>query len=382
MRRLHTFSISFLSCLAGAALLLAAAAPAWSEITQKEITVGTEAAQELAKEVKLVNEGPLKERLDKVGKDIAACSGEPTFQFQFNLIDDPDVNAFALPGGFIYVYKGLMDYVQSDDELAAILAHELVHVCEHHQAKRSKQSQKVELPAQILTVLAILTSGNDPQTVENIAGVSEMFQWVGFAKVMEYSQELELAADKGGIDYMVRSRYNPVAMLTVMSRLARDARRSSLQGLDWGVFTTHPPTRERVERIKARLQELGVTINQAAIRSVTSALVATAEKTAPDSDAWRVVLCGVPIITPSARGAQTSEARAQAIASSINSALDDGMMVSSVGSSDQGITFRGSLVFEVAAEDAASGAISKAQLIETTASNLRRALVRASMEDL
>jgi predicted Zn-dependent protease len=369
------------SLFVGAALALLAASVAQPEITEKEIEAGKAAHEELAKEVKLITEGPLSQRVDEIGKDIAACSAEPDFAFHFYVIDDKDVNAFALPGGYIYVYRGLLDYVESDDELAAILAHELTHVCEHHQAKRSKKYSKAQLPVQLLTAIAILAAGDDWETTSNIAGVSQMFEWVNFAKIMEYTQDLEYAADEGAINDLMKSRYHPVALLTVMSRLARDARRSAVKDLDWGVFTTHPPTRERVARIQARLKELGVPIGPAAQRSVTNALVAAAEQVSEDSDDYRVLLADVPIIQPAPRGQETSKSRAEAIASAINGALDDGMMTYSVKTTAQGPAYKDATIFEVTEEDAQAAGLTRPELIEATARAIKTGLMRESLKD-
>lgn len=368
-----------LSALFLAALLCAAAS---AQITEEEIEAGREAHEELVQQVSLVAAGPVTERVETIGQDVAACSAEPEFEFQFYVVDDEDVNAFALPGGFVYIYKGMLDYVESDDELAAILAHELTHVCEHHQAQRSKKYAKAQLPVQILTAVAILTAGDDWETTGNIAGISQMFEWVNFAKIMEYTQDLEHAADHGAIEYLTKSRYHPVALLTVMSRLARDARRSAIRNLDWGVFTTHPPTRERVNRIQSRLQELGVPIGPAAQRSVTNALVATAQRIGEDSDDYRVTLAGVAIIDPALTGQETSELRAAAIASAINRGLDDGMMTYSVKTSETGVSFKGKTIFEVTDEDAASAGKSRADLIEAAAKAIKTGLMRESLKDL
>src|SRR5262249_439382 len=144
-----TIRNQFLQLAGLAVFLLCAHSPALAQKTAKpppedpEVKVGRDSAAETEKEVKFITEPAIVERVNRIGQEIAAIAnsteipatwGDPKvkkFNYSFRVVDDKDVNAFSLPGGFIYVNKGLLDYVHSDDELAGVLAHEVAHAAHH-----------------------------------------------------------------------------------------------------------------------------------------------------------------------------------------------------------------------------------------------------------
>src|SRR5579872_2476080 len=135
------------------ALLAVCVGPMWADDKNKakaedpEVKLGRENAAENDKNIKLVTDAAVVDRVNRIGQEIAAVAnsveipaiwGTPNvkkFAYTFKVVDDKDVNAYSLPGGFIYVNKGLLDYVHSDDELAGVLAHEITHAAHHHMVK-------------------------------------------------------------------------------------------------------------------------------------------------------------------------------------------------------------------------------------------------------
>src|SRR5207248_3056953 len=133
----------------------------------------------------------------------------------FKVLEGDDINAFSLPGGRIYVYEGLMKFVESDDELAGILAHETSHAAFRHVATMEHKENKLVMAQIPLIIAAILAHS---------PGVMAVGQGYTQSTTSGWSIEAEKAADFGGFQFMLKSNYNPVAMLTFMERLARKHR--------------------------------------------------------------------------------------------------------------------------------------------------------------
>jgi predicted Zn-dependent protease len=257
-------------------LLLQALAPAFSANAQSkapeedpEVKLGRENAAENDKTVKLITDPAVVERVQRIGQEIAAVANSlevpahwgftrvKKFQYSFKVVDDKDVNAYSLPGGFIYVNKGLLDYVQSDDELAGVLAHEIAHAAHGHMMKlireQNKMQQKMLLPLILLTVLS-RSPGAD---IGNLIFAGQLYM---VAKLNSYGVEAEKDADQTALRYLTRTKYNPVGLLTFMERLARDELRRPEREL--GIYRTHPPSPERAEALLAQLHSLNLPVNR------------------------------------------------------------------------------------------------------------------------
>lgn len=176
-------------------------------------------------------------------------SNPTNFQYSFKIIDDKDVNAFALPGGFVYINKGLLEYVQSDDELAAVIAHEVAHV-EHHHAMQLNKAQQKAMLGMMAAILAGKAAGMEVSDAVMIANL------INTARMSGYGQKAELDADRTAVGYLAATKFNPTGMLTFMERLARDEGRKP--SINWGIFATHPPAYLRAREITAELEARGL----------------------------------------------------------------------------------------------------------------------------
>ncbi len=148
--------------------------PTLSPRDQQEVEFGKKVVAEIEKHYKFVTDPELVERVDRIGQVLAEIarqtptvarygeSGPAPFQYTFRIIDEKEVNAFSVPGGFIFVYRGLLDFVSSDDELAAVLAHEIAHAAHRHVMKLIRDDAKVQqsvlLPALLVGVFGRLPS--------------------------------------------------------------------------------------------------------------------------------------------------------------------------------------------------------------------------------
>lgn len=332
-----------------------------------EIKMGQEAAKEVERQSKLVTDEKVVSRVVEIGRNLVKASTMPEASFTFKVLDEKDVNAFALPGGFVYVYKGLLDKVESDDELAGVLAHEIVHATHHHGKKVTRKARPYDL-ATIGVLLAGIFSGKD------IGPVAQGVNILGTAAINGYTVDLETEADRDGMDIMLKSQYNPVGMMTFMERLAMDEARSGVGQVELGIFRTHPYTPERAAAMRKILDERGIEINR---RLVTRSVRVVAEPVRLDNqDAATLRMDKESIITLGAYGGASAMDRAGAAAEQINKMLDANLTMREVsaGAGSNEVTARGRTVIRVTEADARLAGKPAAQVAADAANAIRRSL--------
>lgn len=219
-----------------------------------ELEMGKQAAAQIEKETKVLDDPKAVERIAKIIARIAPTTERPAVEYQAKLIADPGINAFSLPGGFIYVTKGLMEAVESEDELAAVIGHEMAHVCLKHGIELAKREAKMNNKMAI-AVLAAVLAGNqvDPGSMIMLGSL------VKAGLLSGYSQKDETEADENSVVYLQRAGYHPVAMLTVIQGLAR--MELTRPELDLGIFRTHPFPAQRASIVRQELDQLGLDAN-------------------------------------------------------------------------------------------------------------------------
>jgi MAF protein len=212
--------------------------------TDKEVQLGKTISKQVEKEYKLAEDPLMRQRVEDIGKRIVAVSDRQDIDYHFEVLDDEEVNAVSLPGGYVYVNKGLIDVVGNDDQLAAVLAHEVAHVVARHSVKKLQALQGYSL----LRVLFAAT----PET-QAVGAASD----VAFGSIlMGYSREDELLADQLGARYLNLAGYNPRAMIDFLEKLERINKRKPLRPKSY--FRTHPFVPDRIRVVK---EELGEPIN-------------------------------------------------------------------------------------------------------------------------
>ncbi len=190
------------------------------------------------------------------------------FEYKFHVLEGDDINAFSIPGGFIYIYEGLIDFAESDDELAGVIAHEISHAAFRHIATLDREASKVNLATLPLIIAAVLS--NDRNSGALLTGT----QLAATGIFSGWSVKAEKSADYGGIQYMMNSDYNPLGVLTFMERLGYQQRLRPR--VNWGIYETHPPHQERAQSIIRELNEADIPINRS---EVTTSLRSTWVKT-------------------------------------------------------------------------------------------------------
>jgi len=214
--------------------------------TDKEVQIGQSIVHEIESKYKLVDDPLVQKRVEDIGRKIASVCDRKDIDYHFKAIDDEeeDPNAFALPGGFIYVNKALMERVASDDELAAVLGHEVGHIVARHSIKK--------LQAMIgYSILRILVAqAPKTQEVGNAADIA-------FTEIMlGYARDDELLADQLASRYAKLAGYDPHGMITFLEKLQDMNRRKPLRPKTY--FKTHPYVPDRIRVVK---QELGEKID-------------------------------------------------------------------------------------------------------------------------
>jgi Zn-dependent protease with chaperone function len=355
--------------------------PELTERDKQEIELGRKIVAEIEKQYKFVTDPALVERVNRIGQTLAAIArqtrtearwGEPgpaPFEYTFRIIDEKDVNAFSVPGGFIFIHKGLLDVVSSDDELAGVIAHEIAHADHRHVMALIRADNRVQqsvlLPAILVGLLGRLPSDD----FMNVALGAQLYR---IAKVSAFSQEAEIDADLTALEYLRRSPYSPVGLLVFMERLASAERRRPQ--IDWGIFRTHPVSRERVERLRQALQAYGIPIRRREVSPALQVLAMPVQLDQPDG-LYRVRFEKIDIFEP-AHDPQLGSSRERAVqlARELNRLLDDGVELYEVQLTPdrQGVTVRGQLLVRITESDAQLAGRS----IEEVAAQVREALRR------
>ncbi len=300
-------------------------------IGDREVKMGADAAKDVAKELKLSKNEEDLARVKTIGDKIAAVAnklevealyGSPKvtpFEYKWYIVEEKDVNAFSLPGGHIYIYRGLLDYVQSDHELAAVIAHEVVHSAHHHMVYLLQKQEKLGNQMAV-AILAAMLGGARSSDLGNIFYGIQLLQ---IAKMNGYGMEAERDADRAAIYYLREAGYNPVGMLTFMERLAK-----RIQLFDYGIYRSHPLDSERVAATINVLRDLGVPINR---RQTTKALSAEVRRDkVGERDLPGVYIADKLIYRPAPDSSMTAEQKAESTAEIINNMLDANLQMHEV----------------------------------------------------
>jgi len=203
-----------------------------------EVSVGQNMAGDIVHQNKTVNDPVLLTRLNRIGSKITQSSDRNELNYEFHILDEATMNAFALPGGYVFVNKGLMDRV-NDDELAFVLAHEVGHIAARHSLKRLQTSLGMSL------LMAIAFQDPDYDSVRQ--GLDVVYNVVALG----YSRKDEYLADSLGLKYAQKAGFNPAGGVTLLEKLAAEGKRKSTP-----VFlSSHPPVEERITRIKEQIKK-------------------------------------------------------------------------------------------------------------------------------
>ena len=211
---------------------------------EEEQKLGEQVVREVEAKFTVIRDPLLLNYLNRIGQQLLQKTGSIPYPFRFYLLKDPQLNAFSVPGGHIFVTTGIVEVMDSEGELAGLLGHEIAHVTSHHIAKRLEREKKISL-ATMAAALASIFAG-DPRIATAVITSSMA---TGISLSLKYSREDEEEADNYGFKYMTRDGYNPEEMAVLLGKLRK-----------WGAFgseaippylLTHPGIGERVEQIES-----------------------------------------------------------------------------------------------------------------------------------
>jgi beta-barrel assembly-enhancing protease len=207
---------------------------------RSDIKMGKEIAPEVEKELKgKIKDQQIQDYINNVGHKLTKISHNPEFDFNFVAVNDKSVNALSLPGGRIFITKGLLEKLDNESQLAGILGHEIIHVV----ARDAENMMSKEVGLGALFVVA----ASQARTVGEVAAADVAHTLV----IMSYSRDDEKTADLGGLDYIIRAGYDPNGIIETMQILQKE---DSSGHSDY--FSTHPSPENRIDYIKARIQTL------------------------------------------------------------------------------------------------------------------------------
>lgn len=233
----------FLGPLAGAGCAtVAGATEVAAEVLlppREEVRLGRQMAREVAEELSFHRDDLVQNYVEALGNRIAAKADTPSpIRYTFRVVDDADqINAFAMPGGYIYVYSGLIKAADNEAELAAVMAHEIAHVTERHVAERLVAAYGL----QAITAAAL---GEDPGLIEQLVAAV-----AGQGFLLKYSRDHEREADAVGFEYMVAAGYDPMGFVTFFEKLEGGPRMPDL-------LSSHPAPDDRIEAARRRIERL------------------------------------------------------------------------------------------------------------------------------
>ncbi len=206
---------------------------------QREIELGRQIAKEIEKKIPLSTDQQLINWVKRVGDRLIACMQDKQYPYEFKVLADDEINAFCLPGGFVYVYEGLLAYLEDDDELAFVLAHEIAHASHRHWARHVKKREKLE----ILGILATAITGS--QLVDLASSLATVLISAS------YSRDQEREADAAGLEHMWRAGFDPTGAFRVMKLFEQLGGKKGIKYL-----RSHPDPGARLARLKKLAAEL------------------------------------------------------------------------------------------------------------------------------
>jgi beta-barrel assembly-enhancing protease len=227
-------------------IVLAFAVTACATIsTQQEVEMGRQYAAQISAELPIIQDPEINRYINVLGDSLAELSDDRNLDWHFFVVDSKEVNAFALPGGFIYVNRGLIERADQLDQLAGVLGHEIGHVTRRHSVKLMEKEQAANITVTLGCVLTRVCESEATGAMINVAGSAV------FAK---FSREAEQEADESGVQYVTRAGIDPRGIPEMFEKLIeeRDTRPAGVEA--W--FSTHPLEEDRVADTRAMIEQI------------------------------------------------------------------------------------------------------------------------------
>lgn len=228
-----------------ASLALAVSVTACGVSQQQEIQMGQEYSQQINAQLPIVSDPEINRYINVLGDQIANLTSRSDLPWRFYIVDSREVNAFAVPGGYVYVNRGLIERTSKMDELAGVLGHEIGHVVRRHSIQQMEKAQGANVGVTLACILTNICNSQAAQAGINIAGSAV------FAK---FSRQDELEADQEAVTNTTRANINPEGIVSMFRKLIdeRKSRPSAVEG--W--FATHPLEEDRIQAAQAAINAI------------------------------------------------------------------------------------------------------------------------------
>jgi len=231
------------ACAVAVVATMGLAAGGSSVSQQQEVQIGQQTAAQVNAQLPMLSDPQVDGYVNSLGRSIASRTSRSDLDWQFAVVNTDVINAFALPGGFIYVNRGVLSRAGNESELAGVLSHEIEHVVQRHSVKQMEQAQQADIGVGLVCALTRVCANPAAQAAIQVGGSAY------FAK---NSREDEVQADEGGFQNMVRAGENPRGMLTFFQKLLAEEGSSGSGGASaW--FSDHPGTQDRIADIERML---------------------------------------------------------------------------------------------------------------------------------
>jgi len=214
--------------------------------TQQEVELGSQQSQQINAQLPLVRDAQINQYINQLGTQIAKTTARADLPWQFYVVNSNVVNAFALPGGVVYVNRGVLERADRMSELAGVLGHEIEHIVRRHSVKQMEQMQGANVGVALACSLTNICNNQAAAAAINIGGTAV------FAK---FSRDDERQADEGGFQNLRNAGINPEGMLTFFQKLLAEEQQGNNSNVNaW--FADHPGTQDRIADIQGLLQQV------------------------------------------------------------------------------------------------------------------------------
>ena len=213
---------------------------------QQEVELGQQESAQIQQQLPLVQDAVINQYVSSLGNQIASKTSRADLQWQFYVVNTDVVNAFALPGGIVYVNRGVLERADKMDELAGVMAHEIEHVVRRHSVKQMEQMQGANVGVALACTLTNICSNQAAAAAINVGGTAI------FAK---FSRTDEVQADEGGFRNVINAGISPEGMLSFFQKLLAEEQQSGNSNVSsW--FSDHPGTQDRIQDIQNMLAQV------------------------------------------------------------------------------------------------------------------------------
>jgi predicted Zn-dependent protease len=224
---------------------------------QQEVELGQQESAQIQQQLPLVQDPVINQYVSSLGNQIASKTSRADLQWQFYVVNTDVVNAFALPGGIVYVNRGVLERADKMDELAGVMGHEIEHVVRRHSVKQMEQMQGANVGVALACTLTNVCSNQAAATAINVGGTAI------FAK---FSRADEVQADEGGFHNVISAGISPEGMLSFFQKLLAEEQQGGSSSAANSWFADHPGTQDRIQDIQNMLAQ----VPQSQLRSLTA----------------------------------------------------------------------------------------------------------------